>query len=65
MTQLCYCHVCVMEHLVRLSEREREREKNGCSIYYKQIIKIHLDCYIHKAASILQTGVRLSDDQTV
>jgi hypothetical protein len=33
-----------------------EREKNGCSIYYKQIIKLHLDCYIHKAASILQTG---------
>jgi hypothetical protein len=33
----------------------RERE-NGCSIYYKLVIKLHFDDYIHKAASILQTG---------
>jgi hypothetical protein len=31
------------------------REKPVVVFITKQIIKLHLDCYIHKAASILQT----------
>ena len=31
------------------------REKTVVVFITKQIIKLHLDCYIHKAASILQT----------
>jgi hypothetical protein len=39
-----------------IREREREREKTVVVFITKQIIKLHLDCYIHKAASIIQTG---------
>jgi hypothetical protein len=37
------------------------KEKNGYSIYYEIIIRLHLDDYIHRTASILQIDRSIPD----
>jgi hypothetical protein len=41
-----YIRLVQNPYTISITLQMRERE-NGCSIYYKQIIKLHLDCYIH------------------
>jgi hypothetical protein len=50
------CSYTMMPSTSGVAVRQAEREKMVVVFITKQIIKLHLDYYIHKAASILQIG---------